>query len=181
MISEETILKFNAKNGKNVILRTPRWEDLDDFVVFINSLVEEGAEIMVHTLVTKEQEAKWLKQKMIDIEEGNVFCLVSEVDGKVIANSEIRKHSGYSSHTGILGIAIMDGYRDIGIGTKMLETLILQAKSWGLTYIELYVFGTNKRAIHVYNKLGFKEVGRKKNFILKRGEYIDHVNMILEI
>jgi len=43
------------------------------------------------------------------------------------------------------------------------------------------VFSTNERAIHVYEKVGFKEVGRYPNYIFKDGKYIDKVDMILEI
>ncbi|MFQ6125372.1 MAG: hypothetical protein ACE5R6_12325 [Candidatus Heimdallarchaeota archaeon] len=41
--------RFTATNGRQVILRTPRWEDLDDLVELINSLVEEGVEIEFET------------------------------------------------------------------------------------------------------------------------------------
>lgn len=181
MKSGKIIQEFRSRDGRKVILRTPKWEDLDDFLKFINSLVDEGAEITMHTHVTREQEAQWLGKKLADVEEEKVFSLVSEVDGKVIANSEIRKHSGYSSHTCSLGIAIKDGYRNVGIGTQMMKTLISQAKKWGLKAIELYVFGTNERAIHVYSKIGFKEVGRKPGFLFKDGKYIDHVNMVFEL
>ena len=34
--------RFTAKDGQEVTLRTPKWEDLDDFMEYINSLVEEG-------------------------------------------------------------------------------------------------------------------------------------------
>jgi RimJ/RimL family protein N-acetyltransferase len=181
MKSGKLIHKFKATDGREVILRTPRWEDLDDLLEFINSLVDESAEIFWRTHTTREQEAQWLVKHLIDMEEDKIFCLVSEVEGKVIANSKIRKHSGYSSHTCNLGIAIKKGYRDIGIGTQMMKTLISQAKKWGLKWIELYVFGTNERAIHVYRNVGFKEAGRKPNFIFKDGKYIDHLNMILEL
>jgi hypothetical protein len=33
--------RFTAKNGRTVVLRKPKWEDLDDLLDFINSLVEE--------------------------------------------------------------------------------------------------------------------------------------------
>jgi RimJ/RimL family protein N-acetyltransferase len=181
MKSGEIIHTFKANDGREIILRTPRWGDLDDFLEFINSLVVEGAEIMMHTLVSREQEAQWLKNKIEDINDGKVFCIVAEVDGKVIANSEIRKHSGYSSHTCILGIAIRKGYREIGIGTQMITALISQAREWGLKAMELYVFGTNERAIHVYRKVGFKVAGIKPKFLFKGGKYIDHLNVILEL
>lgn len=37
--------ELTLKDGRNVVLRAPRWDDLDDFVAFINELVEEGTEI----------------------------------------------------------------------------------------------------------------------------------------
>lgn len=181
MKSGKIIYKFTAKDGREVILRTPKWEDLDDLLEFISSLVDEGAEIMAYQKPTREQEAEWLGRKLANMENKKQFPLVAEVDGKVIANSEITKYTGYISHVCGLGIAIRDGYRDVGIGTRMMETLISQAKDWGLKLVKLSVFSTNERAIHVYEKVGFNEVGRYPNYIFKDGKYIDNVDMILEI
>jgi len=41
------IRTFSARDGRNVVLRTPRWEDLDDLLELINSLVEERANIIM--------------------------------------------------------------------------------------------------------------------------------------
>lgn len=82
---------------------------------------------------------------------------------------------------GGLGIAIRNGYRDIGIGTKMLETLILHAEKMGLKILTLTVFSTNKRAKYVYEKIGFKETGRIPNELYKNEKYIDHIIMVKEL
>ena len=82
---------------------------------------------------------------------------------------------------GVLGIIIKDNYRDIGIGTKMLETLILQAKNMGLRILTLTVFSTNKRAKHVYEKVGFKETGRIPKDIFKNGKFIDQLIMVKDL
>ena len=47
----ETLHRFTAKDGRKVILRTPKWEDLDDLLELINSLVDEDAEIFWGTSV----------------------------------------------------------------------------------------------------------------------------------
>ena len=105
---------------------------------------------------------------------------VAEVDGKVVANSEIGKREGFSSHVGGVGIAIREGYRDIGIGTEMLRTLISEAEKMGLKVLTLGVFSTNARAIHVYSKVGFRETGRVPKEIIKNGKYVDHIIMVKE-
>jgi len=116
----EILNRFTGKDGREVVLRPPRWEDLDDLMEYINSLVDEGADIAKDQKVTREQEADWLARELTEIEKGNIFSVVAEVDGKVIASSEIAKRGGYSRHVGGLGMGTRKGYRGIGIGTKLL-------------------------------------------------------------
>jgi len=130
MKTGEILHRFKAKDGREVILRTPRWEDLDDFVELINSLVDEGADIVTNRKVTRGEEADWLGRRLAILEKNEGLNLVAEVDGKVIANSTLEKGKGITSHVGEIGIIVIKGYRNIGIGTEMLKTLIIQAKKW---------------------------------------------------
>ena len=99
-----------------------------------------------------------------------------------LASSGITKRQFRSeNHVGDLGILIKSGYRDIGIGTEMMKTLIVQAREMGVRILALTVFATNKRAIYVYEKVGFKETGRIPNGIYRNGKYIDRVIMTKEI
>jgi len=181
MKTGQIMRRFTAKDGREVVLRTPRWEDLDDLTEFINSLVDEGADIALPDKITREQEAEWLGHHLADLENDKVFMMVAEVDGKVVANSEIGIKKGYSSHVGEIGIAIRQGYREVGIGTEMLRALIVQAEKMGLKILTLGVFSTNARAKHVYEKAGFKETGRIPKEIYKGGKFIDHIMMTKEL
>lgn len=154
------VCKFCARDKRKVILRTPKWEDLDDMLEMINSLVEEKADIVRGEKVSRLEEIDWLARGLSSLEGDEVFYLVAEVDGKVVANSEIgRGQGGYDRHVGRMGIAIREGFRDIGIGTQMMRTLIEQARIMGLKVLNLSAFGGNKRAIHVYEKVGFVQTG----------------------
>jgi len=172
---------FVAKDGRKVILRSIRWEDLDDCLEFINSLVEEGAEILRDTEVSREEEAEWLGRRLARIDKGEMINVVAEVDGKMIANSEVEKRSGPMKHVGYLGIAIKSGYRGIGIGTKIMQTLIEESKKAGLKILVLDVSDTNQTAKALYTKMGFREAGRIPKGIYKKGKYIDLVRMTLEL
>jgi putative acetyltransferase len=103
--------------------------------------------------------------------------LIAEVDGKVIASSDLHLGRGSEKHAGAVGIAIKSGFRDMGIGTWMMRAIVKEAQTIGLRVLVLSVFATNKRAIHVYEKLGFMQTGRvpKKHF--RDGKYIDEVAM----
>ncbi|MBS7614900.1 GNAT family N-acetyltransferase [Candidatus Bathyarchaeota archaeon] len=175
------VRNFVAKDGSNVILRTPRWEGLNDLLEFISSLVDEGAGITMNKKPSRQEEAEWLGRLLINLENDRLFDLVAEVDGKVVANSELSRKTGYTEHVGEIGIAIKAGYRDIGIGTEMLRTLIAHGRAIGLKVLSLSVFSTNKTAKHVYEKVGFNETGRIPKAIFKDGKYIDMVLMTMEL
>ncbi len=181
MKAGKIIKQFVAKDGRTVILRTPRWEDLDDLLEFICSLVDESADIMMNKKPTRQEEAEWLGCLLANLENDRVFALVAEVDGKTVANSELSQKSGYAGHVGEIGIAIRAGYRDVGVGTEMLRTLIAHGREIGLKVLKLSVFSSNPRAKHVYEKVGFRETGRIPKEFFKDGKYVDEILMTMEL
>lgn len=172
------ILKsFTARDGRNVVLRTPRWEDLDDLLELINSLVEEKAEILVTQKFTREAEADWLRGALSRLESNELFFLVAEVDEMVVASSDFQIRGVDDGRVGAIGIVVKNGYRGIGIGTEILKILLEQAGAFGLRVLTVHVFATNRRAIHVYEKVGFVQSGKIPNRHLRQGRFIDEVVM----
>jgi hypothetical protein len=61
---------FSAKDGRGVALRTPKWEDLDDLLEIINSLVDGKAEVVADeklsraTVWKKVRSFSWLRGLM---------------------------------------------------------------------------------------------------------------------
>lgn len=178
MRAGKILRSFGAKNGCEVVLRMPKWEDLDDLLELINSLVEEKADITKTEKVPRKKEIDWLSRVLSRLEKSETFHMVAEVNGKVVGTSEINKRlSGYDKHVGMLGIAIRSGFRDVGIGTEMMKTLIEQAQAMNLKVLTLSAFATNKRAIHVYGKVGFVKTGRIPKKFFKEDKYIDEIIM----
>ncbi len=64
-------------------------------------------------------------------------------------------------------ISVIDGFRNQGLGTYVIEVLIGRAKIFGLKVIFLEVRESNKVAISFYKKLNFKEVGRREGYYKK--------------
>lgn len=81
------------------------------------------------------------------------------------------------SHRGGLGMGLLPAYRGKGIGSKLLEKVIVKAKEFGLEKIELHVYTTNESAIALYKKFGFEEEGIIKRYRKLNGEYFDCLAM----
>ena len=80
-----TIIRtFESKDGRKVTLRAPRWDDLDDMLEFINSLVEEGADIMIDTKQTRESEVEWLARLLTRVEKDETTVVAAEVEGRYV-------------------------------------------------------------------------------------------------
>lgn len=173
--------KFAAKDGREVTLRTPKWEDLDDMLDFINSLVEEEAPIAKDNMVTREEEVDWLVNCLAGLEKGNLVVIVAEVEGKMVGQVFLTPRFGRLRHIGNLGISVKKGYRNIGIGYELLREAEPHAENLGITIIYLEVFDSNKNAIHLYRKSGYREVGRIPRGALYMGHYIDSISMVKAI
>ena len=92
-------------------MRTPKWDDLDDMLEFINSLVEEEAMVARHTKVTREQEIDWLADNLKKLEKGHHISIVAEIDGKMVGSCGISPMFGRMSRLGSLGVSVKEGYR----------------------------------------------------------------------
>jgi RimJ/RimL family protein N-acetyltransferase len=175
------------KSGGNVILRALKWEDLDDCVAFINGLVgekdmEPNLGIIADRKQTREEEAEWLANQLTGIERGSIISVVAEVGGKFAGNSSVTRGSyDDTKRHGYLGIAISKRHRDRGIGVEMMRTLVKESRKAGLRTIQLEVFANNPRAIHVYEKTGFKEAGRIPKKMFRNGKFIDSVFMARQL
>ncbi|MGB9756228.1 MAG: GNAT family N-acetyltransferase, partial [Candidatus Bathyarchaeales archaeon] len=55
--------------------------------------------------------------------------------------------------------------------------LVEQASKMGLKVLTLSAFATNRRAIHVYEKVGFVQTGVIPRKHFKDGKYIDEIIM----
>ncbi|MGD0495834.1 MAG: GNAT family N-acetyltransferase [Candidatus Bathyarchaeia archaeon] len=177
MKSGKILETFSVKDGRRVVLRTPKWEGLDDLLELINSFVEEKAEVIVDEKLSREQEAEWLSGVLLRLEKDQIFFLVAEADGKVVASSDLHVGKGSEKRSGAVGIVVKSGFRNLGIGTRVMRAMLKEAQRIGLKVLVLSVFATSKHAIHVYEKVGFVQTGRvpKKHF--KQGKYIDEIAM----
>jgi len=72
-------------------------------------------------------------------------------------------------------------YRNLGIGTRMLETLVEESRRAGLKLLVLDVYASNARARHIYGKLGFREAGTVPKMAFRKDGYVDIVRMYLEL
>ena len=114
-----------------------------------------------HKSYTAEQERKWVQEKLE--EKAFVFSMLEKKSGEFIGNIELMDPT---DSEGELGIAITAKMQNVGFGTEAVIALTEYAMhQLGLKRVFLRTNPQNSRAIHVYQKCGFKEYDRTDEHI----------------
>lgn len=97
------------------------------------------------------------------------YCVyyVAEVDGEVAGCCGM---TNICNEGNIDNVVVAEKFRGQGIATALLERLLKEGDSLGVTAYTLEVRVSNASAIHVYEKLGFVSEGIRPNFYEKPTE-----------
>lgn len=152
------------------------------FQDFINSLIEEEAQIMPNKKLSLKEERKWLKEQLRRIKNKKTVFLVAEEGKKVVGTTLINLAEQRQSHIGYFGITIRKSYREMGLGSYLIEKILKLAKEELKPKPKIIrlgdVFANNKIAISLYKKFGFKKVAKIPDQIEYKGKLIDEIIMI---
>ncbi|CCF23683.1 MULTISPECIES: ribosomal protein S18-alanine N-acetyltransferase [Leuconostoc] len=83
----------------------------------------------------------------------------------------------YDMH--ITNIAVVPVWQGNGLGRLLIEDIANFSKNIGIHTVSLEARSSNVRAIALYQRLGFKNVGIKKGYYL--GDHEDAISMVREI
>ena len=136
---------------------------IGDYLALIND--EENVQKFIrrvhvpHEPYTEEQELIWVREKLA--ENACVFSMLEKQTGDFIGNIELMDRNESEKE---LGIAITAKKQNRGYGTEAIFALIAYGFDvLGLKRITLKANPENTRAIHVYEKCGFREVDRTED------------------
>ncbi|WP_162063835.1 GNAT family N-acetyltransferase [Vibrio taketomensis] len=121
----------------------------------------------------KPSEAMW--RKRLENMPDNIFSFVAEVDGKVVGNIGFEQaQSPRLRHCGEFGIGVHDDYHQMGIASKLIETVLDLADNWlQIKRIQIEVNTDNQAAIACYRKFGFRIEGEAECSVFRNGEYVN--------
>lgn len=108
------------------------------------------------------------------------WMYVAEADGMLVGTcSMTRGRRARAMHRAELSAAVAKSHWSRGIGTAMLKRLLEEGRAVGVTAFTLEVRADNAAAVHVYEKLGFRTVGRLERFFRINGQY--HAALLMEL
>ena len=179
------IKDFELKNGERIIIRHVEESDINGVWNNFNEVIEEGVYLPIFFPVRSQYE----KQSWFDVlKREKEICLIAKQtkmfgSDAVIGQVEISNLEwDAAAHVGSLGIIVKKKYRDKGVGYHLIDMAIKESKKLNKKQkLILSCFSNNERAIHLYNKVGFKIIGRRTRQFFMDSKYYDEILMELWI
>ena len=160
--------------GKKVYLSPMNIEDVETYVRWLNDFsVTDG--LGISGIVTSiESEKAWIIKNSDQYQ----FAIVDLENDKLLGNCGIREID-QRRQCAVIGLFIGDEEnRNKGYGEETMNLLLDYAFDYlNLNNIMLNVFSFNERAICCYKKVGFKEIGRRRQAYYLNGKVYDEIFM----
>ncbi|HSJ53585.1 MAG TPA: GNAT family protein [Anaerolineae bacterium] len=157
-------------NGERVILRAIERSDLPNYVRWLNdpAVLHYFGRFKPLSLMQEEQ---WY-EKML--EDSTALNVAVELEGRHVGGAGLVLIDG---RVGSAEVGLFIGLPELwdqGLGLDVLRTLLrFGFEQLNLHRISLRVFAENERAIHLYEKVGFRHEGRWREADFRHGRFHD--------
>ncbi|MCO4635254.1 acetyltransferase, GNAT family [Streptococcus infantarius subsp. infantarius] len=158
---------------QEVIVEEAQLSDAKALVDLLSQVSQETDFVVAETILSQEDMEIFLERHLESV---NEICLVVRV-GKELAGvlNVSSTSSPQTNHIGDIFIAVQEKYWGYGLGSLLMEV----ALDWAchtpvIRRLELTVQDRNSRAVHLYEKFGFKiEATKECGAKTKDGEFLD--------
>lgn len=174
---------LRLRDGRQLLLRAPSPKDAQPMLRFMKLTYSQTPYLLHYPedfCKTVEQERSFLEGVL---HSPNTIMIVCEADGEIAGNCQLSFNQKLKTrHRADLGIALLEQYWGLGIGTALLEEMIALARHHRVEQLELEVVEGNERAIALYRKMGFVPVCSLPDAIrLKDGQSLAMITMIKKL
>jgi RimJ/RimL family protein N-acetyltransferase len=175
--------KYLMKDGRQFIIRQPNEYDAEGIIDYSKILFASTDQVLTtleEYTITVDNEKIWIKNLN---DNPNALLLIAQhnnqINGLLFFMPSTKKKN---AHTGEFGVSVHPNFQGLGIGKRLIETLLAWAnENKQIEKIFLTAFETNKNALKLYKDLRFIEEGRHIKAIKQlNGEYVDTIQMYIE-
>ena len=162
----------------NIQIRGFENQDIKEMVQIWNRVVEDGIAFPQLEILDEEAGFNFFK------EQSHTGVAIDNDKGEIVGLYILHPNNiGRCGHIGNTSYAVKSGLRGNHIGEKLVVDSLGIAKILGFKLLQFNaVVRTNYGALHLYKKLGFKQLGIiPGGFLMKNGHYEDIIPHYIEL
>lgn len=172
--------KYILKNGKELIIRSADGKDAEKELEFYKKEVSETPFLSRGDDDEMPSKEGFIENYEYYLDDQRACTLVAIYEDKLIGSGHIDYcgNKKRSAHRCDIDLGVLKEYWGLGVGGKIMQTLLDVAKKSNFEQVELSVASKNERAIKMYESFGFQKTGIiPRSLKYSDGTYEDYVCM----
>ena len=166
------------RDGVRVLLRVLEKGDGAALQAMFDQVSDEDLKYMHSNVKNPALVRKWIDE----MDYSQIIPVVALVGGKIVGDATLHRGQGSYRHTGELRIFLQGAYRQRGLGTAMLKSLIDVANKLEMHLLTAEVIAEKISVIRAFQGLGFQLLASLPGyFMMPDGKTLDVALLILPL
>ena len=178
MINYGSYRKFvTLQSGKRVMFRFLNHQDREELVRLFQAAPEEDIRFLKQDVRDTKLVNSWIDH----LNYNKVLPLVAvDLDGnRLMADATLHRGKHAAKHLGEVRIFVGRPYRNLGLGSVLLEELINLAKKEGLHWLKAEIIADHKKVIKAFRAKGFDVRATLEDYFIRKDGFTHDVVLML--
>jgi L-amino acid N-acyltransferase YncA len=167
MINYVAYRKFvTLKNGKRVMFRFLNEQDRDALIQMFREAPEEDTRFLKQDVKDTKLVNFWLDH--INYRKVLPLVAVELETNRLVADATLHRGKHAAKHLGEIRIFVSRPFRNLGLGSAMLEELINLAMKEGLLWLKAEIIADHKKVIKAFREKGFETRATLEDYFIRK-------------
>lgn len=155
----------SLKDWTKVTLWPMKMSDEERLHEFFCRIPEEDRKLLKEEVANREVITSWCRR----IDYNRVLPILAEAHGKIVGDATLhRRQSGWLQHVGEIRVVVDPEYRRKGLGSLLIEDLMLLAIDAKLERLFVELIANEIAAVKAFERIGFERVAHLPGFARDR-------------
>ena len=167
MINYVAYRKFvTLRNGKRVMFRFLNEQDRDGLIQLFQEAPEEDTRFLKQDVKDLKLVNYWLDH--LNYRKVLPLVVVDLEANRLIADTTLHRGKHAAKHIGEVRIFVSRGFRNLGLGSVMLEEVINLAKQENLQWLKAEIMAEHKKVIKAFRVKGFEQKAILDDYFIRK-------------
>lgn len=178
MINYGSYRKFvTLQNGKRVMFRFLNQQDREELIRLFQEAPEEDIRFLKQDVRDTKLVNSWIDR--LNYQKVLPLVAVDLQDNRLIADATLHRGKHAAKHLAEVRIFVSRPFRNLGLGSVLLEELINLAKKMGLHWLKAEIIADHKKVIKAFRTKGFETRATLEDYFIRKDGFTHDVALML--
>jgi L-amino acid N-acyltransferase YncA len=178
MINYVAYRKFvTLTNGKRVMFRFLNEQDREELIRLFQEAPEEDLRFLKQDVKDTKLISYWVEH--LNYQKVLPLIAVNLEGNRIIADATLHRGKHAAKHIGEVRIFVSRPFRNLGLGSLMLEEIINLAKKENLHWLKAEIIADHKKVLKAFRSKGFEVRATLEDYFIRKDGFTHDVALML--